>query len=257
MTSFPENFGLIHGEEERIRSESIAGIEALEDLALHAEVVEGAVSILRYFIMRDDHRDEDDLFIRILGIRMANALTGSMQQLLSGYYQLSAMVARDLVETSFLVEYFSLDPVKVTRWRLCTDRERKKEFSPIAIRTALDAHHKHEGLKRAKAYELFSQLAGHPHPKGFAMLRGNDGLLQCGPFFDPTALGATLSELARQSVVAGEAFQTFFTRSSREDFENMYGYFMLKGRWLEQFYGMPFDSVLATEYRDVINLLPE
>lgn len=256
MTPFPENFGLIHAGEEHIRREGVSAIEADDDLSLHAAAVEGAVSILRYYIMRDDHQDEDDLFIRALGIRMANALTGAMQQLLSGYYQLAAMVARDLVESSFMLEYFSLDRKRVTRWRTCTDKERKAEFKPVTIRTALDKHHKHEGLKRAKAYELFSQLAGHPHPKGFAMLKGKDGLLQCGPFFDPTALSATLSELAKQSVVAGESFQPFFTRSTRADFENMYGYFVLKGRWFERFYDKPFDKKLAAEYRATIDRLP-
>ena len=256
MAGFPENFRLIHEGEESIRLKSIATIEADDDLSLHAEAVEGAVSTLRYYIMRDDHRDEDDLFIRALGIRMANALTGAMQHLLAGYYQLAAMVARDLVETSFMVEYFSLDRTRLTRWRTCTDKERKAEFKPVAIRTALDKHHKHEGLKRAEAYELFSQLAGHPHPKGFAMLKGKDGLLQCGPFFDPTALSATLSELAKQSVIAGESFQTFFTRSSREDYENMYAYFMLRGRWFERFYDRPFDKKLAAAHRATIDQLP-
>jgi hypothetical protein len=104
---------------------------------------------------------------------------------------------------------------------------------------------------------MFSQLAGHPHPKGFAMLKGQNGLLQCGPFFDVTALSASLSELARQSVAAGESYQRLFTRCSREDFENTYAYFVLEGRWLERFYGRPFDTNLAAEYRATIDRLPD
>lgn len=256
MGGFPENFSLIHEGEERIRRQSVLAIESDDDLSLHAKAVEGAVSTLRYYILRDGHRDEDDLFIRALGIRMANALTGAMTLLLAGYYQLSAMVTRDLVETSFMLEYFSLDRARLTRWRTCSDKERKTEFKPVAIRTELDKHHKHEGLKRAGAYELFSQLAGHPHPKGFAMLKGKDDLLQCGPFFDPKATLATLSELAKQSVAAGESFQALFTQSSREDYENKHGYFILRGRWLERFYNRPFDEALAADYRAIIDRLP-
>jgi hypothetical protein len=87
------------------------------------------------------------------------------------------------------------------------------------------------------------------------MLKGADGLLNCGPFFDPTALFATLSELARQSIVAGESVQLFFDRSSRHDYEMMHGYFVLRGRWFERFYGKPFDQKLAREYRAAINRL--
>ena len=60
MARFPENFGLIHDGEEYIRRESITAIED-DDLSLHAEAVEGAVSIVRYYILRDDHRGEDVL----------------------------------------------------------------------------------------------------------------------------------------------------------------------------------------------------
>ena len=40
MAHFPENFGLIHKGEESILRDSIAAIEAADDLCLHAEMVE-------------------------------------------------------------------------------------------------------------------------------------------------------------------------------------------------------------------------
>src|SRR5690606_20336660 len=105
----------------------------------------------------------------------------------SGYYQTSAMVMRDALETAFLVDFFSSDQASVSKWRMATEKERRKLFKPVKIREALDNRDGFTGQKRAKAYELLSELATHPSMWGFSMLRNRDGNIYLGPFFDPTA----------------------------------------------------------------------
>lgn len=252
-TLFPDNFHLIHEGEETIRATSIEAIEANADLVLHCDVIEAAISLMRHYVLRDDHRDQDDLHIRLLGIRTTNGLTSALQTLLSGYYQPSAQLQRDLIETSFLLDYLSIDRSLIKVWREANDKTLDQKFKPFAVRVALDEHYGHTEKKRAAEYKLFSQLASHPTPKGFAMIRRPDGTHECGPFFDETALIATLSELGKRAVGSAEIFERFFNRSTRLDYETQFAFYVPKLRWMEKFWGVPVDEAQLKGIRQAIS----
>src|SRR5258706_15348797 len=70
----PENLISLHKGEEQVRAMSLEAIAKSEDMSLHLSLIERAADLIHYFIHRDEHRDEDDLIIRLLGMRMFNCL---------------------------------------------------------------------------------------------------------------------------------------------------------------------------------------
>jgi hypothetical protein len=149
VNKIPGNFRRLHQGEEFVRGRSLEAIEHADDLLLHLEVSEKAADIIHYFVHRDEHRDDDDLIVRLLGIRMFNCLNATLKLLLSGYYQASTLQQRDIIETFFLLDYFLTDQSLVARWRLADDKTLRSEFSPVNVRKALDARDAFTGEKRA------------------------------------------------------------------------------------------------------------
>lgn len=253
MPEFPANFALLHVGEEQIRQQTIHLIESSSNLSLHATAIEMTISLIRHYVLRDNLISDDDLTIRLLGIRVANGLSVSINLLMSGYYQASAVHQRDILETSFLLNYFGLHLSQIVVWRTGDEKTHRDLFAPVIIRKALDDHYNHTTRKREEAYKLICRLAAHPHPAGFAMFRGPNGFHSCGPFFDPTALEATLSELAKEAVEVGEHFGEFFNRSSRLDYETQFAFYVAKVRWFAEFWGQPVDEVELSQLRAALN----
>jgi hypothetical protein len=205
-------------------------------------------------IHREAPADDDARAIQSLAIRLVNGTTSSLQLLLLGYYQTAAMIQRDLIETTFLLEDFARDRSQIATWRTADDKVRWKEFQPKKVRARLDRHFKHTGNKRGAAYKLFSELAGHPSPRGFAMLRrGGQGDLICGPFLDKGTLRATLAELLRLSIHGAEIVGGLFKYRTREDREVQWAAFIAKLEWLERFWNRPYDRDEVARIRAAID----
>jgi len=253
----PENFVHLHSDEEFIRSQSLKAIAQSADMSLHIQVIETAANLTYHLLHRDEHKDDDDLTVRLLGIRMFNGLNATLKLLLSGYYQASTLHQRDLMETFFLLDYFSGDRALIAKWRSADDAILKREFSPIAVRMALDDRAGHTEKKRAEVYKMFSTLAGHPHPKGFVMYRLPDGKHHCGPFFEEKSLDATLSELAKSAVQVGETFEKFFDHESKVDFSTKLAFLESVQAWLIRYFGTgPLHEALIDDMRKWIAQLP-
>jgi hypothetical protein len=254
--SFPENFENLHRGEEFLRSESIKAIEASEDLTTHVYLIKSAMDLIDHFARSYPHDDEDTLTIQLLGIRLFNGLASVMKLLLSGYYQTSALQQRDLLETVFLLDFFQIDRSRIAIWRASDTKERLKNFRPVVIRTALDDRDGFTERKREKAYNVLSELAGHPSHTGFRMLTpvpGGDA--HCGPFFEPTAMKANLEELAKHAAQAGVIFTRFFEKRVKEDHATSISWAEEFGVWCEKFYGRPFDRAQIHEMRALIEQL--
>src|SRR3546814_5877357 len=113
------------------------------------------IDVFRQF----DTSDEDIKVIQVLGMRIFNALGAALKLSLSGYHQNSALILRDVLETTFLIDYFSSNPEKIKCWRSADKKIRMKEFSPVKIREPLDARDGFTEKKRHAMNELFSELA--------------------------------------------------------------------------------------------------
>ena len=93
------NLARLHAGEEELREKALGMIAADDRLGLHLAVTEAAMDladILRQF----QTADEDLKVVQILGMRTFNAFGASIKLALSGYSQNSALILRDVLETT-------------------------------------------------------------------------------------------------------------------------------------------------------------
>ena len=232
----PENLNRLHVGEETLRAKAI---EALKDdgLRLHVEMIEQVMSLADCF-RQFETNDEDLKLIQVLGMRAFNAFGASLKLCLSGYYQNAALIMRDVLETTFLIDLFRGDRALIAKWRTADKATRLKDFKPVNVRTQLDQRDGFTERKRAAMYEMFSELAGHPTMHSVAMLRPKGMHAQIGPFFDVTALEAVLSEMGRLAVQVGEQLQAFVPRPLEgEALALAHSFASTEARWISTFYG--------------------
>lgn len=254
--SVPESLTRLHDNEEVLRAESLRRIGELPDLAAHLLIIERAMDLIFALLPSTAVTDEDELHLGNLGIRCFNALASSLKLMLGGYYQASALHIRDLLETTFLIDYFSTDPTLVTRWRKMSDRDRKIAFKPITVRDALDKRDGFTTRKRKEAYELLCKLAGHATPEGAVMLAPDPsiGTVHCGPFLETTALDAVLSEAAKTAVQAAQAFRHVLKGDGLDAHAARIDFMHEEAAWLKRFFNQEPDEGKLAELRELLML---
>ena len=228
-------FGLLDGEQ-ILRGKSIEVIIADDRLFLHLTAIEAAMDLIDVFRQSSDGNDQDSRVLRLLAIRIFNALAAAHTLMLAGYYQNSAVILRDVLETVFLLDYFTRDQTHIELWRTLEDRERDKQFKPIAVRVALDKLDGFTSRKREKLYKEFCALAAHPHPSGFAMLRPGGKDAHCGPYLDPSVLEAVISEAGRLAVQVGSVVGFFMPGQWRPGFAPRQHMVEVSAKWMGTFY---------------------
>lgn len=240
--AIPDKLRSLHHQEEFLRDRALEIVAADARLALHVRVVENAMD-LADLLHQVPTEDEDMKVIQVLGMRTFNAFGASLKLALSGYGQNSALIMRDILETVFLLSLFRGDRTRIERWRCADDKTRRREFSPAAVRKALDERDGFEGRKREELYRMFSELAAHPTMKSAYMMRPRkNGDAVIGPFMEATSLQAVLSEMGRLAVQVGEGLDVFFPETwadvlpARED--------CARGRleWFAAFYPSKFGA---------------
>ena len=110
----PEQFESLNKEEDRIRTRSILQINSEPDLKAHLEIIQASLNILFHLSIDYKNQTDDEQTIQFLGIRLFNTIIISLKLLLTGYYQGSAFIQRDILETGFLLDYFTIDPSKIS-----------------------------------------------------------------------------------------------------------------------------------------------
>jgi len=251
--TFPDNMTRLYSGEEAIRTESLRRTGKIPDLAAHLYMIEQAMNLLHGLLPEKGNPDGDQLTLGNLGIRCFNALASCVKLSLSGYYQAAAIHIRDVLEVAFLLDHFTSDRTLVTQWRTGSDRDRKKQFSPLAIRQALDDRDQFTGQKRKAAYEQLCKLAGHATPEGAVMLAPNpsEKTVHCGPFLEITALQAVLSEAALTAVQAAGSFQLLMNADDVEAHGVRLAFMHAEADWLKRFFGQEPDHAYLAELRDL------
>ena len=141
---FPKIFDFLHegeGGEESIRRLTKAEIGASDTLLQHFSAVAESVIVIDHFARGHVGTGDDELTIQHLGIRLFNCAAGAVQSLLSGYYQNSVVFQRDLVEVTFLLDYFRSNKDHISEWR-----RSPQKFTPQVVRKALDRRDDFKGL---------------------------------------------------------------------------------------------------------------
>jgi hypothetical protein len=231
-TSFPENFNLLHQHEEAIRGQTKEAIAASDTLRRHFAVVEASMTLLRHFSRDYPYNSEDELTVQLLGIRLFNSAAGAVQSLISGYYQNSVMLQRDILEVSSLLDYFRSNENRISEWRRSPEK-----FTPGAVRKALGTRDDSE-QKRKERYKLLSGIGTHASYEGFQLLTPTaGGDAHCGPYFANRWLEGTVAELAQLCVGAAANFVVFFDRRSLLDDETELACMEAHVAWVEHFSG--------------------
>lgn len=236
QNALPSNLAKLYIGEEQLHKKACSIIYDDQRLRLHLAVVEAAMDLADTF-RQFDTSDEDLKVIQVLAMRTFNAFGASLKLTLSGYHQNSALILRDVLETVFLLDLFAGDRARIGRWRHADKKARMKEFSPVEVRKALDTRDGFISKRRAKMYEQFSELAGHPNMKSAWMMRPKkDGDAVIGPFMEATALDAVISEMGRLAIQVGEQIIAFFPTDWALGLPSCATFSQRKREWLTTFY---------------------
>lgn len=236
MTSLPENLVSLHAQEEELRKVALKLIAKDRALGLHLTATEQAMNLCD--VLRQYPTDDEDLkVIQVLGMRLFNAFGASTKLGLSGYFQNSALILRDVLETVFLIDLFRGDRTLITKWRFADAKTLRDCFSPAPVRKALDQRYGHFTRKREERYKLFSELAGHPTMKSSWMLRPRkDGNAVIGPFIEKSSLEAVFSEMGTLAVQAGQHISVFIPREWDPGVEPRLLFAKTALTWMSTFY---------------------
>jgi hypothetical protein len=206
-TGSPEIFDQLHEGEASIRGKTKEAIARSNDLLWHFNAIAAAMTAIDHFSRSYAHTGDDELTIQLLGARLFNSSAGAVQGLMGGYYQNSVILQRDLLEVTFLIDFFRSNGERIAEWRGCTEGERNKKFSAYLIRTALDDRDGFTERKREAHYKLLCSAGAHASWQGFALLQPtHGGKARVGPYFAERALDAAALELAKICLTAAEVF---------------------------------------------------
>ena len=234
--AIPENLRSLHGQEECLRARALEHVAADERLALHVRVVENAMDMAD--LLRQVPTDDEDMkVIQVLGMRTFNAFGASLKLALSGYTQNSVLILRDILETVFLLNLFHGNRTLIERWRFADDTARRRCFSPVAVRKALDERDGFRRRKREEMYRMFSELAAHPTMKSAYLMRPQkEGNAVIGPFIAPGTLEAVISEMGRLAVQVSEVLDPFFPETWADVVSARADYARVRLEWFATFY---------------------
>jgi len=191
----PENLESLHKGEEELRTKSVLEINRDPNLKDQMVIIQESLNMIFDITKSYKTKDKIELTIQYIGARLFNSIVTSIKLMLSGYYQSSVMLQRDIVELGFLLDYFLSDKSKIEEWINSSIKERMNKFSPAAVRKALDDRDGFQEKQRQKIYKLMSEVATHPTYAGFKLL-APDGKVHLGPFFDAKYLKYLVHELA-------------------------------------------------------------
>jgi hypothetical protein len=206
-------------------------------------MVAESMNLLLHFSSSYQHRSEEQLIAQLLGIRLFNGSASAVHHMLAGYYQNSVMQQRDLLEVSFLLDYFRTDPALILEWKASTESDRNKKFGAFQVRTALDDRDAFTERKREAHYKLLCSLGAHASYQGFQMLQPvPGGNAHCGPYFAEGALNAVAAELAKIANMAAGNFTMFFSAASPIDREMKQNFLKMRASWGKAFLGIALPS---------------
>lgn len=191
----PENLDNLHQYIEEIRAGSTELIAKEPRAKDDIDIIFSGLGVLFDITNAHECVSDNELTVQFLGLRLFNTITSSIELLLNGYYQSSVILMRDLLETGYLLDYFTINTDKIEQWKNCTNKERQRKFQPAKLRQALDKRDGFEERNREHIYQAVCEYAVHPTYLGNKLV-APDGLGIIGPFFDNRYLRALLKELA-------------------------------------------------------------
>ncbi len=211
MSYTPELVLMALDSENQNRNKTLIAIGESSELQNCIQLIEKAVELLVKIFYRD-HQSKDEETLKIVGFRLSNSLTASINLILTGWWYVSVMLFRDILETIFLLYYFEEDRARIDEWRNASRKERLDKFGPPVLRKSLNdrirqSTGENEHLKGIdKRYQFYCELGVHPTCKGIYSTSNNEGTLTGWCFFNEDYLPKYLMELVNLSGFALDSF---------------------------------------------------
>lgn len=176
---------------------SEAGEKAPECIAnLSALLVQmDAVSSCYWSCLGGDHR------LEYLAGRLVSSTRASLCLLRRGFYDESFNLTRSIGEIANLLFLFAQHKPSYERWIALDEVVRRKEFTPVRVRLAIEA----KGLPipiNEERYSALSEVATHVSPQTRPNAFGANQRPKSGGYFDLASSMATLNELAGAFAIA-------------------------------------------------------
>lgn len=253
MEKLPENLDLIHQGENEIRSQSIRTIGGSSDLSMHVKMIEQVMDTLQFYRMHYDEDTQEQVAVKLLGARLFNSIAAAFGLSLRGYYQAGTVHTRDVLETTFLLDYFSIDLRLIDKWMTASDKARQKEFGQVKIRQALDERDGYTTQKRHEHYKLLCNLAAHPTAEGIGLLRPtHEDLAIMGPYPSAAWLRASIEELVKVCLIASDVFVKFFPSKNLPQMRASVARIERSAAWFKQVFGIDKSDEIA-EMRKLVD----
>jgi hypothetical protein len=233
-----DNLESLHAEEERLRQVHKDLVSGKENLRDHLEMIHEGMNAIWALTREHANRNDDELAMQMLGIRLFNLSAASIKLAYGGYYQSAFSAVRDLLETVFLVDYLCSNRDQIPIWKEATKDQLKGKFGPNAVRNALDKRDGFKEGKRKQIYDLISHHATHATPSGFR-LTVKDGLGEIGPFYSQVNFEAWAQELVKIMSNAGVVFGSMFHGLEPQLTLTKAAYLEHLSKWKKKYFGGP------------------
>lgn len=138
---------------------------------------------------------------QVLGIRVLNSIGAADEMILQGFFQPAAVMIRDIVECSYLLDLFSRAPEHLPKWIALGQEAGLKAYKPGQVRDLLNAIDGVDRETRQAPYTFYSRYGTHPNSEAVGLI-APEGAVHIGPFVDETRLIGLTYDLARFGVLA-------------------------------------------------------
>lgn len=206
----PENLANMLEAEKNMREQILVATGADDECQDHLKILSGSLEWIKKIGTDRKHNTDDELVVLGLIARTYNDVSVAFGLIISGFYQASLMITRDIQESSLLIRRFALDTSAIQRWK------NGKEFSAGDNRKFLKKYEnvvtKGNADDERILYGHFSTLGSHPTWKGILrMLVGQkNNLIYSEPFLDIDKLHLALMTLTSMTFSASDSIVTCF-----------------------------------------------
>ncbi|WP_340250892.1 hypothetical protein [Sulfitobacter pontiacus] len=192
----PNNLSRLWAAEDEMMVWATTVVASEEYLQDHLELIEAYMDCIE---SARNSIPSGDRHIALMGLflRSFDASSYCLRSAMSGNYTGSAMYARDILETQFLLNYLMDEPGRPEAWLSTDPRTTPKEYKPFNLRTYLDNRDGFVERKREQSYKALSTLGAHPSPGGLELKRDGGRAIHNGPFRQRDTLEQCIQEAAR------------------------------------------------------------
>jgi hypothetical protein len=136
----------------------------------------------------------EHFFQRMTARVVANSLS-SLRLAMLGYYDESLALTRSLGEIANLLFLFVADDSSLTNWRAASEKDRKREFSPVKVRLRLEALKLKPPIDESQ-YGLLCEVGVHLVPSVSPQTFNDHNRPTLGAKFQDEGIMVTLNELS-------------------------------------------------------------